>query len=54
MSKRRKRPYGPSRNRRADAEWWKRVGEWVALTFKVLAYAVGLAVTLASKGCGPS
>jgi hypothetical protein len=54
MSKRKKGPYGPNRNRRADTEWWKRAGEWAALTFKVLAYAVGLAVTLAGKGCGPS
>lgn len=54
MSERMEGPNGPSKKRQADAERWKRVGEWVALTLKVLAYAVGLAVTLAGKGCGPN
>ncbi|WP_281182196.1 hypothetical protein [Micromonospora mirobrigensis] len=42
------------RDRQTNANRWRTVGEWVALTLKVLTYAVGLAVTLAGNGCGPN
>ncbi|MEV1331678.1 hypothetical protein AB0J20_19135 [Micromonospora costi] len=53
-TRRRKGPTGPSNTRRTDTDRWRRAGEWVALILKVLAYAVGLAVTLAGNGCGPT
>ena len=54
MTKRRTGPCSPRRNRRTNANRWRNVGEWVALSLKVLAYTVGLVVTLAGNGCGPN
>ncbi|WP_349880832.1 hypothetical protein ABIH81_14955 [Micromonospora sp. HUAS YX12] len=54
MTMRRKGPSGSGKNRRTNANRWRDVGEWVALALKVLAYAAGLAVTLAGNGCGPN
>ncbi|GIJ12211.1 hypothetical protein Van01_54250 [Micromonospora andamanensis] len=54
VAKRRRRASGPSRNRRNATNRWRDVVEWGALAVKVLSYAIGLAVTLAQKGCGPN
>ncbi|MBB5115507.1 hypothetical protein FHU28_005346 [Micromonospora echinospora] len=54
MTRRRKGPLGPSKNRRTNANRWRDAAEGVAVVLKLFAYAVGLAVTLAGNGCGPN
>lgn len=54
MTTRRKGHSGPKKYRQTNTNRWRDVGEWAALILKVLAYAAGLAVTLAGYGCGPN